>query len=78
MNVGPKCHIPELSPPGPLLKRCRGDCVYVYTVGCVMLSSGALVKSYWAELEDKYTNPTDRKDTLEHLASVTLAATCGR
>lgn len=52
--------------------------VYVYTVGCLMLSSGTLAPSSLAEIEDKYTNPVDRKETETRLAWVGLTATCWR
>lgn len=43
------------------------DCVYVYTVVASRRVQALLRNLLWAEHEDKYTNPVDRKETVRHI-----------
>lgn len=43
------------------------DCVYVYTVVASRRVQALLRNLLWAEHEDKYTNPVDRKETVRHV-----------
>lgn len=43
------------------------DCVYVYTVVASRRVQALLRNLHWAEHEDKYTNPVDRKETVRHI-----------